>query len=604
MKRGNRSILTALFALLLALALVACGSSSEDNTLGTDSSGKVDDDSADRIAVVGDHSGSDIADHLARMGLDVDNFPYGESINPELSGDYVVWEDYRNGNADIYAYRISTGEEFRVTTDENDQQNPVIDGDYIAWEDYRNGNTDIYAYQISTGEEFAVSTDEYDQSGPKIDGDYVVYKTFEGLNAYRFSTGDTITVATDSGAWQVYYYNIDNDYIVYTRYIPPTSYKDSIPSYVSAYQISTDTEFRVSDENDRAFEPNISGDYIVWKDSSVTYSAINAYRISTDEEFVATNYSSYKSNLQIAGDYIVWMDKRNDNYDIYAYRISKSKEFAVTTDNSDQNSPRIDGNYIVWIDERNGNDDIYAYQISKGEEFAVTTAPFDQGHARIEGDYIVWENEHNGNEALSDIYLSSTDLSISEQWISSGKSLLETVDFSDYSVILFGDELWKGYALSVFDAADAASVNILGIGTSPKMYPVGSMLADDGRFGLSYKYADAYTAAIKATDGNLDHPIFEGFDTGRTIWLGDTWIDGEQVYFTDTGAADSPEDWNVLATMGPSMTYYGDPAIVEFSTPGGTKVILDGSACPINEYDPLTEDHWTLLYNEVVYLMQ
>jgi len=39
---------------------------------------------------------------------------------------------------------------------------------------------------------------------------------------------------------------------------------------------------------------------------------------------------------------------------------------------------------------------------------------------------------------------------------------------------------------------------------------------------------------------------------------------------------DMPSDWAELASLGPSMCQAGYPAIVEFSTPEGTKVMLDG----------------------------
>lgn len=56
----------------------------------------------------------------------------------------MVWEDWRNGNADIYGYSLSTREEFRITKDQNDQVNPEIYGVIVVWEDNRNGNWDIY----------------------------------------------------------------------------------------------------------------------------------------------------------------------------------------------------------------------------------------------------------------------------------------------------------------------------------------------------------------------------------------------------------------------------------------------------------------------------
>lgn len=72
------------------------------------------------------------------------------------SGAIVVWKDGRNGNADIYARRIDSNGTAQwtiwgepVCIQASTQTNPCIaskgdGGAIIAWEDYRNGNADIY----------------------------------------------------------------------------------------------------------------------------------------------------------------------------------------------------------------------------------------------------------------------------------------------------------------------------------------------------------------------------------------------------------------------------------------------------------------------------
>jgi uncharacterized repeat protein (TIGR01451 family) len=41
-------------------------------------------------------------------------------------------------------YDLSAGQERQITTDPSDQGMPDIYGDKVVWEDYRNGNGDIY----------------------------------------------------------------------------------------------------------------------------------------------------------------------------------------------------------------------------------------------------------------------------------------------------------------------------------------------------------------------------------------------------------------------------------------------------------------------------
>jgi beta propeller repeat protein len=54
-----------------------------------------------------------------------------------------VYDDYRDGDTDIYMYDLSTKNETQITT-RGSASNPHIYGDRIVWTDYRNGNSDIY----------------------------------------------------------------------------------------------------------------------------------------------------------------------------------------------------------------------------------------------------------------------------------------------------------------------------------------------------------------------------------------------------------------------------------------------------------------------------
>ena len=168
--------MTAVFAVLLALSLAACGATTNDNIPGAENQVEASggmggghhggDGDEGRIAVIGDYSGSEIADFLTDRGLDVDNFPnYGDSITPYISGDYVVWEDKRDGNSEIYAYRISTGEEFSINSS---GLYPKVNDDYIFWYE----RSHIYAYRISTDERLVIGNglSEY-----AVGGDYVVW---------------------------------------------------------------------------------------------------------------------------------------------------------------------------------------------------------------------------------------------------------------------------------------------------------------------------------------------------------------------------------------------------------------------------------------------
>ena len=113
--------------------------------------------------------------------------------DPAISGDgtggaIITWDDWRNGNQDIYAQRIDEGgnaiwgADAAVCTQGSSQGDPAISEDgtggaIITWFDLRNGNWDIYAQRIDEngnvlwGADAAVCTQGDPQEDPAITGD-------------------------------------------------------------------------------------------------------------------------------------------------------------------------------------------------------------------------------------------------------------------------------------------------------------------------------------------------------------------------------------------------------------------------------------------------
>ena len=81
-------------------------------------------------------------------------------VSDGSGGAIITWQDYRNGNNDIYAQRINAGGTVQWTlngvaicTETHSQTYPTIVSDgsggaIITWQDDRNGNNDIYAQRI------------------------------------------------------------------------------------------------------------------------------------------------------------------------------------------------------------------------------------------------------------------------------------------------------------------------------------------------------------------------------------------------------------------------------------------------------------------------
>jgi len=290
-----------------------------------------------------------------------------EQYCPDIYGNRIIWNDFRNSNWDIFLYDLNTSTETRITQSPSTEYFQDISGARIAFEDYRNGNSDIYMYDLDEGTEIRVTTDPDPQILPDIDGDRIVWEDQR------------------NNTCEIYLYNLDEG-----------------------------TERRITSNSPHQYDvtrPGISGDRIVWEDSrNCDYEHINNYDIymydlGTGNETQVTTDTATQTFPAISGNRIVWQDERNGNLDIYMYDIDTGEETQITTDTASQSRPAISGSRIVWQDERNGNSAIYMFDLDTSTETQITTDMGYHCNAAIHGNRTVWQDERNGN---GDIYMFET----------------------------------------------------------------------------------------------------------------------------------------------------------------------------------------------------
>jgi mannan endo-1,4-beta-mannosidase len=248
---------------------------------------------------------------------------------PAISGERIIWYDWRNNNPDIYMYNLSTAEETSITTNPAIQYCIDISGNRIVWHDDRTGcsyNADVYMYDIPTKNETRLfNCNSIVEHSIGISGNHIVWAAWTG--------------STDN----IYMYDIPTGQ---TTRIASSSYKQSYPA--------------------------ISGNRIVWTDwrNGSTNADIYMYDISTGNVTQITTDPANQNYPAISGNRIVWTDWRNGstNADIFMYDIPTGNVTQITNDFADQSFPAISGNRIVWHDtRRNGTTtgiyqaDIYMY---------------------------------------------------------------------------------------------------------------------------------------------------------------------------------------------------------------------------------------------------
>jgi beta propeller repeat protein len=283
--------------------------------------------------------------------------------SPAVFGDLIAWSDGRNLTSftnDIYVYNLLTGAEQRITIspDFASADLPSIYRDQIVWEDNRFGNADIFYYNLTSGQEIQITTDPGDQKSPAIYGVYIVYQDTSGADPdiwmYNCSNSTTVPITT---AVQE-----QKSPVMYEGTIAWQDYRNGADWDIYLFNLTTGVEIPLIYLNDQT-APAIFGDKIVWQDNRNGDEDIYYYNLSDHTEHQVTYDPEDQVSPSVYQNYIVWSDTRNPRMVIYVYDISTYHETAITTPGSNAMTPQIYNNRIVWTDDRQGDSDIFLYTI-------------------------------------------------------------------------------------------------------------------------------------------------------------------------------------------------------------------------------------------------
>jgi beta propeller repeat protein/parallel beta-helix repeat protein len=246
--------------------------------------------------------------------------------DPDIFGDTIVWADYRNGSPDIYAYTFSNSTEWVVCGDYGAQLKPSIHGDRIVWQDLRNGNYDIFALNISTSEVSQLSDSNNHDMGPSVFGDFVVWYSYYGS--------------------------------------PPSSdYSD-----IMLFDMKNWTLTNINDDVPLQYNPEIYENTIVWHDNRNVDWEIYTYDISTFQITQVTDTIDEHQNFMpfVYGDTVVYYthNRFSGDWSVRMSNITTGPQTILQKDVDGDSHPVIYGNRIAWVNRTGNLNDVYVLDTS------------------------------------------------------------------------------------------------------------------------------------------------------------------------------------------------------------------------------------------------
>jgi len=273
-----------------------------------------------------------------------------DQMYPSISGQRVVWQDFRNSKWDIYLHDITAVSLLNLTENKlADQTRPSIDGDYIVWQDRSDGNWDIVMYNLADDTETKLTSTLADETKAVVKGNWIAWQGKAGGNE------------------DIYIYNIGTQ---------------------QTEQITFDTRDQIN--------PVIDGNKVVWEDYRHGLGEIYEYDLISRVEKRITDNTYNQTRPSAINGRIVWVDQRDGNRELYLSYMNKEQR--LTNTGSDDAQPFADGINSVYVDYASGLSDpnLSLINLVSRRAMRLISDPNRQEEPELSGNRLVWQDNRSG----------------------------------------------------------------------------------------------------------------------------------------------------------------------------------------------------------------
>ena len=290
-----------------------------------------------------------------------------------------------------------------------------ISGDTVVWAEYRDGSVNIYGYDLTPGSEFPICTDPGDQWSPKISGSTVVWQDGSSIYSYNIESEQRVLVTSDAREL----IGVDNGKIAFTQV-----YSEPFPgrklSNIYLYDVSTEVSTNIS--NFSAAGPmhtvegmplyDFGGSVLVW--AEVTYLSSSG---STDARLKKLEVGVDSSPIRILSEDLQAVAANDGKVAISRRAASRNQVWvwdgswtAVTPDDTNRGTSNIGVYTDAIVYRKSGSSGLFMWGLpaAANSEAQIYDQSVSSYSLRMDGNLAVW----NAGGSLYYLFLNQADISI------------------------------------------------------------------------------------------------------------------------------------------------------------------------------------------------